>query len=84
MAQMKLTPVFRCRGCGASVMVTHLSTLKPDPEGKLLKEFMHNTAKIALCETCRDRYNYLASRNRADEFNRMYAPEGQLISIRGE
>lgn len=84
MAQMKLQPVFRCRGCGTSVVISHLSTTQSDPEGNLLREFMQNTAKIALCRGCKTRYNWLAKHDRSEEFNMDYAPEGTLLDIREE
>lgn len=68
MSQMSTTAVLRCKYCGAPVTVNLLRTTQPDPHGELLGEFMRNLSKIAMCNTCKNKYNYYASQGRVEEF----------------
>lgn len=66
MGQMATIPVFACRVCGKPVYGVHLST-QNDPDNERLKLLMQGLAKAALCDYHKNRYNYLAERNRSDE-----------------
>ena len=68
MSQMSTVPVFRCKYCGKAVYVTELRTTKSDPDAEMLYEFMRNLKRIAICNSCKRKYNYMASQGRADEF----------------
>lgn len=63
---MATIPVFACRVCGKPVYGIHLST-QNDPNNERLKLLMQGLAKAALCDYHKNRYNYLAERNRSDE-----------------
>jgi len=68
MSQMSTTPVFKCKYCGRAGYATELRTSTPDPDAELLLELMRNLKKIAMCNTCRKKYNYMASQGRSKEF----------------
>lgn len=68
MSKMSTTAVLKCKYCGKPVLVTDLSTSHPDPNAEQLGEFMQNLSKIAMCDNCRARYNYMAAQGRAGEF----------------
>lgn len=68
MSELKTQPVLLCRRCGAPVIVVSLSTASPDPEGKLLAEFMKGVSKIALCEYCQAQRNWYAAQGRSDDW----------------
>ena len=77
MSQMSTTAVFKCDYCGRPVYVRELRTTKPDPNGELLGDFMHNLGKIArICPACRKKLAYYQSQGRADEFYR-----GEFVTI---
>ena len=78
MSQMNTVPVFKCRYCGTPVYVTGLKTSTPDPDGTKLEELMRGLQRIALCNSCRKKYNYLAERNRAHEM--LLNPDVVLLS----
>jgi hypothetical protein len=80
MSEMKTTPVFKCRRCGKPLVVTHLSTTTPDYKGEALSGLMKALPDIALCEHCKNTYNWLAAQGRSDEFD---AGQGILIAHRG-
>lgn len=67
MADMSTVPVYACRVCGAPVYVTQLSTRK-DPQAELLKTFMQNLQKVALCSYHRAQRNWYASQGREAEW----------------
>lgn len=70
MSQMSTQAVLKCKYCGKKIVVTQLSTSKPDPQAEQLYEFMNNLEKIAICPSCRKKYNYYAKQGRSDEFLR--------------
>lgn len=70
MSQMSTTAVLKCKYCGRPVYVTQLRTTKADPDAELLNEFMHNLNKLAMCRTCRKKYNYYSQQGRSEEFLR--------------
>lgn len=82
MSQMLLSPVFKCRGCDKPVIVTHLSTNFPDASGEALNQLMQGLSKIAMCNDCTARYNWLASQGRSGEFH--LNPIGELITVRDD
>jgi hypothetical protein len=67
---MSTKAVLRCKYCGRPVIVTMLRTTQPDPSTRQLGEFMSNLNKIAICPRCKNKYNYMASQGRSDEFLR--------------
>jgi hypothetical protein len=80
---MSTVPVFRCKYCGRPVYVTSLRTSQPDPDGELLGEFMQNLKKIAMCRTCRAKYNYMAEQGRSDEFIKGMLSPINLDNLKG-
>lgn len=83
MAKMSTIPVFACRRCTRPVYATHVMSLVNDPDGKLLNKLMAGLSEIALCEECRKRYNYYASRNRLSEFYaEQFNPHAVLYNVR--
>jgi hypothetical protein len=82
MSKMATVPVIKCRGCGAAVYITHLSTARPDADAKQLRGLMQGLPSIALCRSCRNVYNYYAGQNRADEFfSHLFNPDIVLLSV---
>lgn len=68
MSQMSTVPVFKCKYCGRPVYVTFLATSEPDPDATQLLGFMHGLKKIAMCNSCKRKYNYMAQEGRSEEF----------------
>ncbi len=68
MSQMNTVPVFKCRVCGKPLAVTMLRTTKPDTDGQMMNQLMANLHKIAICNDCRLRMEYLQKNNRGNEF----------------
>lgn len=70
MSVMKTETVLRCYRCGAPVILKHLSTTQADPEGRILREFMRNVSKIALCDFHQKQRSWYASQGRSEEWAR--------------
>lgn len=67
MAEMSTMPVYKCRYCGKPLVVTHFRTTVPDPDGTLFYKVIAGLGNAAICEDCRNTYNYYAIQNRAGE-----------------
>ena len=83
MSQMKLQPVYKCRydGCGRTVVVTHLSTARPDSDTRLLQQMMAGLSKIALCPYHQRQRTWYSSQGRSEEWEHMAARQGALIVV---
>jgi len=68
MSVMQTQPVFLCRRCKRPLVVTHLSTVSPDPDGRLLHDMMSNLHKIALCNNCQKQRTWYAQNDRIEDW----------------
>jgi len=84
MSQMSTVPVFKCKYCGKPVYVTMLHTTQPDPTTKQLEGFMRNLKKIAMCNSCKRKYNYMAAQGRSEEFIRGALCPVNIINLIGK
>jgi hypothetical protein len=68
MSVMQTQPVFLCRRCKRPLVVAHLSTASPDPDGRLLHDMMSNLHKIALCDHCQKQRTWYAQNDRIEDW----------------
>jgi len=85
MSKMSTTPVYACRVCGKSVVVSNLHVFKDDPENKLLMSMMKSLQEIALCPYHQEMRNWYAQQGRIAEFEANYFnPHSVLYSVNDE
>lgn len=70
MSQMNTKPVLLCRRCGRPLVVSHLSTSKPDPSGEELHGLIANLSKIALCDYHRRQRDYYIMQGRGEDWEK--------------
>jgi hypothetical protein len=66
----RIHPVLRCKRCRAYIVVKEMQTYRPDPDGSMLREWLRHLEKTALCPNCQNQYNYYASQNRLQDWER--------------
>ena len=70
MSQLNVKPVLLCRRCGRPLVVSHLSTTNPDPDGRELHALSQNISKIALCEFHRRQRDWYIMQGRGEDWEK--------------
>lgn len=68
MSVLQTQPVLACTRCGASVVVTHLSTVGEDPDSTRLFELLDGMRRTALCEFCLAQRQYYTEQGRCEDW----------------
>jgi hypothetical protein len=70
MSELNTQPIFKCKICGAPVVLTHLETAVNDPDGKLLYELTKRLGENALCKYHEQMKAWYYSQNRVEEWEK--------------
>ena len=70
MSVLKTEPMVRCRYCGRPVVIEHLSTTQPDPDGSKLHALFKSVAAKAMCDDCHMKYIWYAANDRSEDFEK--------------